>query len=253
MSSKTVLSARFKDDSLIEAGIDEAGRGCFWGPIMAGAVVWQREDFWSDAHRELMPNVKDSKKIAPKKRMKVAEEIQRLAQTWAVGSVSAKEIDENGITWANQEAFRRAIDGLRLEPDRIIIDGALHIPDYAKEQHVIVEGDGKYLHVAAASILAKVAHDIWVTDYCAANPQCEERYSLLSSHGYGTEKHRNGLRSYGAHELHRSTFIYNWLPDSEKTCALVKGVKGVKPLKPVKHANTIQTEDNQCLIRLPPA
>lgn len=210
-----ILCARLKADSIVEAGIDEAGRGCFWGPIMAGALIWPPESEWTDAHKALMPNVKDSKKIAPKKRETVCEEIKKLALTWGVGEVSAQEIDDRGITWANQEAFRRAIAKLTITPERIVIDGVLRIPDYIGEQETVIEGDGTYLHIAGASILAKVTHDQWVKNYCKENPQCQERYSLESGHGYGTAKHREGLRTYGAHELHRCTFVYNWIPDKD--------------------------------------
>jgi ribonuclease HII len=212
--ASVVLQSVFKDDSKVEAGLDEAGRGCFWGPIMAGAVIWPHESEWTDAHRKLMPNIKDSKKIAPKKRMVIAEDIKKLAKAWGVGSVSAKEIDEKGITWANQEAFRRAIAELSLKPDRIIIDGTLNLTEFEGEKHTIVDGDATYLSIAAASILAKTTHDIWIQEYCEECPELNERYSMLSCHGYGTEKHRNGLRTYGAHELHRCTFIHNWIPGS---------------------------------------
>jgi ribonuclease HII len=247
----TVLASRHTDDSLVEAGLDEAGRGCFWGPIMAGCLVWPNPSEWSEAQRAIAPDIRDSKKIAPKKRERIFEQIQELATGWGVGSVSAQEIDEHGITWANQEAFRRALSAMRenssIEPERIIIDGAISLPGFAGEQHTVVEGDGKFIHVAGASILAKVSHDRMVLEYCAENPECEERYHLTSGHGYGTKQHRDGLRAHGAHELHRNTFIYNW----------VEG--GVAPVKPANKkfafasgGGTGGTNTNEvCLIRLP--
>ena len=211
MTSKAILRARHINDTIIEAGVDEAGRGCFWGPIMAGALIWPNEEDWTAAHRELAPDIRDSKKIAPKKRERVCEDIKRLAKSWGVGAVTAEEIDEKGITWANQESFRRAIAELHVQPGRILVDGTITLPGFEGEQHSIIEGDNTYLHIAGASILAKVTHDQMVQEYCHKNPDCETKYSMMSGHGYGTLKHREGLRTYGAHELHRRTFIYNWV------------------------------------------
>jgi ribonuclease HII len=244
MSSKTTLKTCHTDDSVIEAGIDEAGRGCFWGPIMAGALIWPKEDDWTNAHRELMPNVCDSKKIAPKKRELICEKIKSLANSWGVGSVTAKEIDEQGITWANQEAFRRALLQLSVNPERIIIDGTIGLPGFEGEQHNIVEGDNTYLHVAGASILAKVAHDKMVIEFCDKNPECQEHYSMLSGHGYGTAKHREGLKKYGAHELHRKTFIYNWVEGGVKPVKVVD--KGYMPKKKI----STSAAEEKCLIKL---
>jgi ribonuclease HII len=211
------LSTRFKEiDNKVEIGIDEAGRGCFWGPIMAGAVVWPSVEKWTPDHWDIAGDIKDSKKIAEKKRRKIAAEIKRLASGWGVGSVSAAEIDEFGITWANKEAFRRAIAAVpeNILWERIVIDGAISIepPMAGIEVVTVVDGDANYLHIAAASIIAKVEHDDWIEEYCRKDTICAERYCLLTSHGYGTAKHREGLRANGAHEHHRRTFIYRWLP-----------------------------------------
>lgn len=242
MTSKTMLKTRHIDDTVIEAGIDEAGRGCFWGPIMAGALIWPKEDDWTHAHRELMPNVRDSKKIASKKRELICESIKSLALTWGVGTVTAAEIDDQGITWANQEAFRRALEQLSVRPERIIIDGAIGLPGFEGEQHNVVEGDNTYLHVAGASILAKVAHDTMVMEFCDKNPECQERYNMLSGHGYGTAKHREGLKTHGAHALHRKTFIYNWVEGG------VKPEKVVKVYEPKKRV--VVKGEEKCLIKL---
>lgn len=223
-----MLLVRHTKDDKIEAGLDEAGRGSFWGPIMAGAVVWPIESEWTDAHRSISSQIRDSKKISPKKREKICDEIKRLATSWGVGSVTANEIDEKGIQWANQEAFRRALSVLvstdssgntipyTKVPQRLIIDGVIGMEDPVedREQHNIIEGDALYMPIAAASILAKVEHDRWVCDYCEKNPEYAERYSLLTCKGYGTAKHRNGLSIYGAHELHRRTFVRKYVGDS---------------------------------------
>jgi ribonuclease HII len=233
-----MLAARFKDDNITEIGIDEAGRGSFWGPIMAGAVIIPDESTWSDKQRDLLTRLRDSKKISPKKREKIADEIKELLPKSAVGIVSAKEINDNGITWANMEAFRRAVQNLNLEDPaqcRLIIDGVLSIEKWDGEQELIVEGDSEYLAIAGASILAKVEHDRWIQKYCEDNPDCNDRYDLLKCKGYGTANHREGIRIYGGHELHRSLYIQNWLPGSTpKVKAKKKDVK---------------KDPNQCLIK----
>lgn len=212
-----MLAPRFKEDTIVEIGIDEAGRGSFWGPIMAGAVIIPNESTWTEKQRKLLTELRDSKKITPKKRERIADEIKELLPHTAIGVVSAQEINDYGITWANMEAFRRAVKGLKLEDMsnyRLIIDGVLEINEWEGEQELIVEGDSKYLAIAGASILAKVEHDRWITNYCNTNPECNERYDLLKCKGYGTAKHREGIRIYGGHELHRSLYVQNWLPNS---------------------------------------
>jgi ribonuclease HII len=212
-----MLSSRFKDDIMIEIGIDEAGRGSFWGPIMAGAMIIPREELWTEAQKELLTQLRDSKKISPKKREKIADNIKELIPTVGIGIVTAKEINDNGITWANMEAFRRAVFTLSLcEEDiknsRLVIDGVLKIEKWENEQNLVIEGDSKYLAIAGASILAKVEHDRWIQRFCEDNPECNEKYDLCKSKGYGTLNHRNGIKNYGGHELHRSIYIQNWLP-----------------------------------------
>jgi ribonuclease HII len=214
---RKMLSARFKDDEVIEIGIDEAGRGSFLGPIMAGAVIIPNESTWTNEQKSLLIQLRDSKKISPKKRERIADQIKELIPKCAVGIVTAKEINDNGITWANMEAFRRAIQNLNLENTsscRLVIDGVLSIDKWEGEQELIVEGDSQLLAIAGASILAKVEHDRWITKFCEENPECNERYDLMSSKGYGTAKHRNGIKLFGGHDLHRVLYIQNWLPGS---------------------------------------
>jgi ribonuclease HII len=201
----------------VEMGVDEAGRGCFWGPLYAGAVIWPPEDEWTDKHREVAPKINDSKKISEKKRDLIAKEIEGALTYYGVGRVEASEIDEKGMTWANQEAFRRAMRNCYIEkvPDLLLIDGILGLP---KEDNVkyqcIAGGDGLYLPIAAASILAKVSRDTYVKTWSAASEEnkiTEAHYGLLKNKGYGTAKHREGLKAHGAHDQHRTQFIRNWL------------------------------------------
>jgi ribonuclease HII len=231
-----MLSARFKDDNVIEIGIDEAGRGSFWGPIMAGALIIPPESTWTEKQKTLLTELRDSKKISPKKRERIADQIKELIPKTAVGIVSAKEINDNGITWANMEAFRRAVLNLSLtkeeqDTSRLVIDGVLQIDKWEGEQEIVVDGDAEYLAIAGASILAKVEHDRWITKFCEDHPECNDRYDLLKSKGYGTANHREGIRNYGAHELHRSLYVQNWLPGSTHKAKTKK-----------------KTDKNQCLI-----
>jgi len=197
----------------IEVGIDEAGRGCFWGPIFAGAVIWPPEEEWTEEYRESAPQINDSKKMSEKKRLKVASVIKSLAIDWGVGSVDPSEIDERGITWANQESFRRALAACSsgVAPDLLLIDGVLGLPEDGMRYECIPNGDSEYLPIAAASILAKVGRDTMVTEWCNAHPEIAEKYDLLSNKGYGTAKHRDGLKTHGAHGMHRGLFIRNWV------------------------------------------
>lgn len=230
--SQTSLAPRFTDDSLIEIGIDEAGRGSFWGPIVAGAVVIPFER--TEVHNILFAQFRDSKKISAKKRAVLSASIKEHIPQWGIGIVGAEEINQNGIQWANREAFRRAfhsVPNMDRSNCRLLIDGVLSLDKWDGLQELIVEGDNQYMAIAAASILAKVAHDEWIHAYCKKHPECEERYHLCSSNGYGTAKHREGIRLYGGHELHRELYIQNWLP----------GAKTIK--KPSKKAS------DKCLIK----
>lgn len=205
-----MLKIRHTNDSLIEVGIDEAGRGPLWGPLYAAAVIWVPEEDMSEEQLALAPLIKDSKKVSAKRRIVLAEHIKNQALAWSVGSVTAQEIDDIGMTRSNQLAFERALDGLDIEPERIIIDGCLSIykaPWSMIPQVVEPEADGKYLPVAAASILAKVEHDEWITQFCELNSNIASRYDLLSSKGYGTTRHRAGILEFGPHEFHRRLFL----------------------------------------------
>jgi ribonuclease HII len=213
-----MLASRFTQDDIVEIGVDEAGRGSFWGPLVAGAVIVPPESEWTDLQRDILLQMRDSKKISPKKRANLAKVLREQLPLCGVGVVGAEEINEKGITWANQEAFRRAIGALPVIACdcRVLLDGVLSIDKWIGQQETIIEGDNKYIAIAAASILAKVTHDQWIKDYCVAHPECNERYDLLQSNGYGTAKHREGIKTYGGHELHRSLYIQHWLPGSTR-------------------------------------
>ena len=215
-----MLQARWLQDEAIEAGIDEAGRGCFWGPLYAGAVVWPDEDDWVDEIREKIKFIKDSKKLGEKRRQKIADLIKKHALDFAVGAVDADEINGWGVTASNQLAFTRALEGLvRVAPDRILVDGVLRIPDKEGiEQITVVDGDALYIPIAAASILAKTGRDNYVIKWCAEHDDIANRYGLISNKGYGTASHRSALKEYGSTDGHRTKFVRNWIPH---TCEIL--------------------------------
>jgi len=201
-----MLKARHTEDSALEAGIDEAGRGCLWGPLVAAAVIWPPESEWTDEIRAQSTQIRDSKLCSAKRRAALEEFIKRVC-TWSLGRVEAEEIDCIGMTKANRLAFQRAIDGLATRPARIIIDGVLGLPDTPYEQIVEPKADGTYLAVAAASILAKEGRDRVVKELCEEDPTLETQYSILSSKGYGTAAHRAAIKENGMHALHRRLFL----------------------------------------------
>lgn len=207
------LQVRHTEDTLIEVGVDEAGRGCLWGPLYAAAVIWPPEEEWLDEHKEIAPQIKDSKKLSAKKRAKVAQAIRDLAMDVGIGIVTPAEIDSFGMSIANKLAFQRALDGLLVPPDRLLLDGILPLDTEQLQkrsiqfQHTIVDGDALYLPIAAASILAKEARDSYVLSCVEKEPLLETNYSIGSSKGYGTEKHRKGILAHGKHTDHRNLFL----------------------------------------------
>lgn len=205
-----MLKIRHTLDQEIEVGIDEAGRGPLWGPLYAAAVIWVPEEDMSEEQLQIAPLIKDSKKLSEKRRTVLASSIKDLALDWGIGSVTPAEIDELGMTKANQLAFTRALGKLSVVPDRLLIDGCLSIYDAPwglTEQVVEPEADNHYLPVAAASILAKTEHDEWIRQFCDVNPDVVEKYDLMSNKGYGTLKHRSGILKWGEHHLHRKLFL----------------------------------------------
>ena len=120
-----MLKARHTRDDLTEVGIDEAGRGCLWGPLVAAAVQWPEEDTWTEEIRDISAGIKDSKKLSAKRRALMETAIKKYAVQWSIGRVEAAEIDAKGMTRANRLAFQRALDGLEKAPGRVLIDGIL--------------------------------------------------------------------------------------------------------------------------------
>ena len=185
----------------IEAGCDEAGRGCLAGSVYAAAVILPE-----DYQNELL---NDSKQLTEKRRYELREIIERDAVAWAVGIVTPEEIDKINILNASILAMHRALDQLKVRPEAIIIDGNRFKP-YQKLPHTtIVKGDGKYLSIAAASILAKTYRDDYMNELAKEYPQ----YDWLSNKGYPTKKHREAIKQYGITPYHRKS--YNLLGDGQ--------------------------------------
>ena len=185
----------------IEAGRDEAGRGCLAGSVYAAAVILP-ENYQNDL-------LNDSKQLTEKKRYQLREIIQRDAVAWAVGIVTPEEIDKINILNASILAMHRALDQLQVRPEAIIVDGN-RFKKYMELPHTtIVKGDGKYLSIAAASILAKTYRDDYMNLLAKEYPQ----YDWLSNKGYPTKKHREAIRQYGITPYHRKS--YNLLGDGQ--------------------------------------
>ena len=185
----------------VEAGCDEAGRGCLAGSVYAAAVILP-DDYQNDL-------LNDSKQLTEKKRYLLREIIQHDAIAWAVGIVTPEEIDKINILNASILAMHRALDQLKVRPEAIIIDGN-RFKKYQDLPHTtIVKGDGKYLSIAAASILAKTYRDDYMNELAEEYPQ----YDWLSNKGYPTKKHRDAIRQYGITPYHRRS--YNLLGDGQ--------------------------------------
>lgn len=195
-----MLKSHYYED-LIEAGCDEAGRGCLAGSVYAAAVILP-----PDYQNELL---NDSKKLTAKKRYALREEIERDAIAWAVGIVTPKEIDKINILNASFLAMHRALDQLSVRPEAVIVDGNRFKPYQDLPSTTIVKGDGKYLSIAAASILAKTYRDDYMLSLAEEYPQ----YDWQSNMGYPTKKHRQAIREHGITPYHRKS--YNLLGDGQ--------------------------------------
>lgn len=185
----------------LEAGCDEAGRGCLAGSVYAAAVILPE-----DYHNE---ELNDSKQLTDKRRKQLRKIIEHDAVAWAVGIVTPEEIDKINILNASILAMHRALDQLRVRPEAVIVDGNRFKPYQDLPYTTIVKGDGKYLSIAAASILAKTYRDDYMDRLAEEYPQ----YDWLSNKGYPTKKHREAIRQDGITPYHRKSF--NLLGDGQ--------------------------------------
>lgn len=184
---------------VIEAGTDEAGRGCIAGPVYAAAVILPGD--FED------PGLNDSKQLSRKTRERLRDYIQDKAVAWAVASASPEEIDELNILYASILSMHRALDALKVRPQHIIVDGNRFRPYRDIPFRCYVKGDGRYASIAAASILAKTYRDDYMRKAAERYPQ----YGWERNFGYPTTEHRSAIARYGITPLHRRSFRI--LPD----------------------------------------
>jgi ribonuclease HII len=188
----------YLNEGLIEAGLDEAGRGCYAGPVFAAAVVLPK-DFYH-------PLLNDSKKLSEKQRDQLRLVVEKESISYSVASVSCQEIDQINILNASFLAMHQSIEKLSLIPDQLLIDGNRFKPYKEIPHHCIVKGDGKFASIAAASILAKTYRDEYMLSLHDAFPH----YKWNRNKGYGTLDHRNAIEKHGLCIHHRKSF--NILP-----------------------------------------
>lgn len=193
----------YYEQGRVEAGCDEAGRGCLAGSVYAAAVILP-----PDYHNE---RLNDSKKLTARQRYALRQDIERDAVAWAVGVVTPQEIDQINILNTSILAMHRALDQLQVRPEAIIVDGNRFKPYRDLPHTTIVKGDGKYLSIAAASILAKTYRDDEMVRLAQEYPDYDWQHNM----GYPTRKHREAIRQHGITPYHRRTF--NLLGSEELT------------------------------------
>lgn len=189
----TMLESHYYEGK-IEAGCDEAGRGCLAGSVYAAAVILP------EGYQNELLN--DSKQLTERRRYQLREIIERDAVAWAVGIVTPEEIDKINILNASILAMHRALDQLKVRPEAVIVDGNRFKPYQKLPYTTIVKGDGKYLSIAAASILAKTYRDDYMNRLAEEYPQ----YDWRSNKGYPTKKHRDAIRQFGITPYHRKSY-----------------------------------------------
>lgn len=193
----------YYEQGRVEAGCDEAGRGCLAGSVYAAAVILP-PDYQNE-------RLNDSKKLTARQRYALRQDIERDAVAWAVGVVTPQEIDQINILNASILAMHRALDQLQVRPEAIIVDGNRFKPYHDLPHTTIVKGDGKYLSIAAASILAKTYRDDEMVRLAQEYPDYDWQHNM----GYPTRKHREAIRQHGVTPYHRRTF--NLLGSEELT------------------------------------
>lgn len=193
----------YYEQGRVEAGCDEAGRGCLAGSVYAAAVILPLD--------YLNERLNDSKKLTARQRYALRQDIERDAVAWAVGVVTPQEIDQINILNASILAMHRALDQLQVRPEAIIVDGNRFKPYRDLPHTTIVKGDGKYLSIAAASILAKTYRDDEMIRLAQEYPDYDWQHNM----GYPTRKHREAIRQHGITPYHRRTF--NLLGSEELT------------------------------------
>ncbi len=194
---------------LVEAGCDEAGRGCYAGPVFAAAVILPKDFFH--------PLLNDSKKVNAATRSALRKQIESSALAYCVAYVDVEEIDALNILRASQKAMHLALDGLTLRPQFVSVDGNYFVPYKNIPHQCIVKGDAKFAHIAAASILAKTYRDAYMQQLHLLFPQ----YNWQKNKGYGTAEHRKAIEEHGLSQHHRK--IFNIAPAQLRVFKLKNG------------------------------
>ena len=198
---------KYHTENILEVGIDEAGRGCLFGPVCIGAVILK------DSDDPLMNEIKDSKKLSEKKRNILFDFIKNNSIAYSVQFMNHEEIDRDNILQTTLNGMHKCIDEIdeKVTIENILVDGN-HFPPYFSikqdkflKHNCIINGDNEYLNIAAASILAKVSRDNYIKDLCEKN-EIYNKYHLAKNKGYGTKQHLDAIKEFGITDLHRKTF-----------------------------------------------
>lgn len=196
--------ASFKDEGLLEVGVDEAGRGPLMGRVYAAAVMWPPG---------FTPTVliNDSKKLKPHQLKTAYDYIKEHAVAYGIAYATEEEIESLNILHATMTAMHRAVEQCALTPDQILVDGnyfdiCFNMEGDPIDYCTVEQGDAKFLSIAAASILAKWERDQYILDLCDQYPELDERYNIRSNKGYGAQAHTAGIQKYGISQFHRKTF-----------------------------------------------
>ena len=198
---------KYHTENILEVGIDEAGRGCLFGPVCIGAVILK------DSDDPLMNEIKDSKKLSEKKRNKLFDFIKNNSIAYSVQFMNHEEIDKDNILQTTLNGMHKCLDEIdeKVNIENILVDGN-HFPPYFSikqdkflKHNCIINGDNEYLNIAAASILAKVSRDNYIKDLCEKN-EIYNKYHLAKNKGYGTKQHLDAIKEFGITDLHRKSF-----------------------------------------------
>lgn len=198
----------YQNEEILEIGIDEAGRGCLFGRVYVAGVILPNNIIELCEDEEII--IKDSKKMSKKNKDKSREFIERVALDYSIVYKENTEIDEKNIFATTMNAMHDVIDNISIKPDKILVDGN-HFNIYRDSEgnmvthECVIEGDNKYLSIAAASILAKTYKDEYIVNIVKEYPDYE-KYGLLNNSGYGTKNHLDAIKMYGITPHHRKTF-----------------------------------------------
>ena len=198
---------KYHTENILEVGIDEAGRGCLFGPVCIGAVILK------DSDDPLMNEIKDSKKLSEKKKNILFDFIKNNSIAYSVQFMNHEEIDKDNILQTTLNGMHKCLDEIdeKVNIENILVDGNHFPPYFSSKQdkflkhNCIINGDNEYLNIAAASILAKVSRDNYIKDLCEKN-EIYNKYHLAKNKGYGTKQHLDAIKEFGITDLHRKTF-----------------------------------------------